>query len=110
MFGFAATKLNEFEQGQISRRQLIETLTLAAATVGVAGSASAAPTGPATAFPAQAPGKFTRKRVVPAAGSYRPGIPIPTEMTRSERRTASAPTVARRCTTASGPSAAGVAT
>ena len=42
MFGFAATKLNEFEQGKISRRQLIETLTLAATTVGAAGSAGAA--------------------------------------------------------------------
>jgi catechol 2,3-dioxygenase-like lactoylglutathione lyase family enzyme len=30
MQGFVATKLNEFEQGKISRRKLIETLTLAA--------------------------------------------------------------------------------
>jgi hypothetical protein len=29
MQGFAAAKLNEFEQGKISRRTLIETLTLA---------------------------------------------------------------------------------
>ena len=29
MQGFAATKLTEFEQGKISRRTLIETLTLA---------------------------------------------------------------------------------
>src|SRR6266700_2534934 len=43
MYGFAATKLNEFEQGKISRRQLIETITLAATTVGAAGSAGAAP-------------------------------------------------------------------
>jgi catechol 2,3-dioxygenase-like lactoylglutathione lyase family enzyme len=42
MFGFAATKLDEFEQGKISRRQLIETITLAATTVGAAGSAGAA--------------------------------------------------------------------
>ncbi len=42
MFGFAATKLDEFEQGKISRRQLIETITLAATTIGAAGSASAA--------------------------------------------------------------------
>jgi len=42
MFGFAATKLNEFEQGKISRRQLIETLTVAATAVGATGSASAA--------------------------------------------------------------------
>jgi catechol 2,3-dioxygenase-like lactoylglutathione lyase family enzyme len=33
MEGFVATKLNEFEQGKISRRKLIETLTLAATTV-----------------------------------------------------------------------------
>jgi len=42
MFGFAATKLNEFEQGKISRRQLIGTLTVAATAVGATGSASAA--------------------------------------------------------------------
>lgn len=30
MYGFAATKLEEFEQGKISRRRLIESLTLAA--------------------------------------------------------------------------------
>src|SRR5258708_26221847 len=42
MYGFAATKLNEFEQGKISRRQLIETITLAATTVGAGGSAGAA--------------------------------------------------------------------
>jgi catechol 2,3-dioxygenase-like lactoylglutathione lyase family enzyme len=42
MFGFAATKLNEFEQGKISRRQLIETITLAATAVDAAGGASAA--------------------------------------------------------------------
>src|SRR5216683_1633348 len=42
MYGFAATRLNEFEQGKISRRQLIETITLAATTVGAAGSAGAA--------------------------------------------------------------------
>jgi len=43
MEGFVATKLDEFEQGKISRRQLIETITLAATTVGAAGSAGAAP-------------------------------------------------------------------
>ncbi len=42
MFGFAATKLNAFEQGRISRRQLIETLTLAATTMAVASNAQAA--------------------------------------------------------------------
>jgi catechol 2,3-dioxygenase-like lactoylglutathione lyase family enzyme len=42
MFGFAATKLDEFEQGKISRRQLIETITLAATTTAAAGSARAA--------------------------------------------------------------------
>ena len=45
MKGFVATKLNEFEQGKISRRKLIETLTLAATTVFAAGegAANAAP-------------------------------------------------------------------
>ena len=42
MEGFVATKLNEFEQGKISRRKLIETLTLAATTV-YASVAQAAP-------------------------------------------------------------------
>jgi catechol 2,3-dioxygenase-like lactoylglutathione lyase family enzyme len=42
MFGFAAEKLNQFEQGRISRRQLIEAITVAATTVGAAGTASAA--------------------------------------------------------------------
>jgi len=42
MFGFAATKLNEFEQGKISRRQLIQTLTVAATTTAAAESAQAA--------------------------------------------------------------------
>ena len=42
MFGFAATKLNEFEQGKISRRQLIEAITLAATATGAASSANAA--------------------------------------------------------------------
>jgi catechol 2,3-dioxygenase-like lactoylglutathione lyase family enzyme len=42
MFGFAATKLDEFEQGKISRRQLIESITLAATAVGAAESAQAA--------------------------------------------------------------------
>jgi len=43
MFGFSATKLNEFDQGKISRRQLIEAITIAATTVGAAESAKAAP-------------------------------------------------------------------
>jgi catechol 2,3-dioxygenase-like lactoylglutathione lyase family enzyme len=42
MFGFAATKLNEFEEGKISRRRLIEMLTLAATATGAAGEAKAA--------------------------------------------------------------------
>lgn len=41
MYGFAATKLDEFEQGKISRRGLIESLTLAATAVGAAGAAQA---------------------------------------------------------------------
>jgi catechol 2,3-dioxygenase-like lactoylglutathione lyase family enzyme len=41
MFGFAAQKLNEFEQGKISRRRLIESLTMAAATVAATEGAKA---------------------------------------------------------------------
>lgn len=43
MFGFAATKLDEFDQGKISRRQLIEAITVAATSVGATSAASAAP-------------------------------------------------------------------
>ena len=42
MFGLAATKLEEFEQGKINRRQLIQTLTVAATATGAASSAQAA--------------------------------------------------------------------
>jgi hypothetical protein len=42
MEGFVAHKLNEFETGKISRRRLIETLTLAATTAYAADSANAA--------------------------------------------------------------------
>jgi catechol 2,3-dioxygenase-like lactoylglutathione lyase family enzyme len=42
MFGFAATTLEEFERGKISRRKLIESLTLAATTVAATGGAKAA--------------------------------------------------------------------
>ena len=45
MEGYAATKLNEFEQGKISRRRLIEMLTLAATTVHAADAQTAAPAG-----------------------------------------------------------------
>ncbi len=41
MHGYAAEKLAQFEQGKISRRKLIETLTLAATAVGAANAASA---------------------------------------------------------------------
>jgi len=41
MYGLAATKLEEFEQGKISRRQLIQSLTIAATSVGAANAASA---------------------------------------------------------------------
>jgi hypothetical protein len=41
MEGFAAQKLNEFETGKISRRKLIEQLTLAATTLYAADSAGA---------------------------------------------------------------------
>src|SRR5215831_6378147 len=39
MLGFVATKLQEFEQGKISRRKLIEVLTVAATSVSAAGAA-----------------------------------------------------------------------
>ena len=45
MEGFVAHKLNEFEQGKISRRKLIETLTFAATTAYATGSAGAAESG-----------------------------------------------------------------
>jgi len=41
MFGFAATKLEKFEQGKINRRQLIQTLTAATTAVGATGAAQA---------------------------------------------------------------------
>jgi hypothetical protein len=41
MEGFVAHKLNEFEQGKISRRKLIETLTFAATTAYAGGGAGA---------------------------------------------------------------------
>ena len=41
MEGFVATKLDEFDRGKISRRHLIETLTLAATTVYATGGAKA---------------------------------------------------------------------
>src|SRR5262245_20938464 len=43
MQGFVAAKLNDFEQGKISRRKLIEMLTVAATTLHAAGNAQAAP-------------------------------------------------------------------
>ncbi len=45
MEGFVATTLNEFEQGKISRRGLIEMLTLAATTARAADAQTAAPAG-----------------------------------------------------------------
>src|ERR1700751_584814 len=44
---FVATKLNEFETGKITRRKLIEALTLAATAGGAAGSAAAQTPDPA---------------------------------------------------------------
>jgi catechol 2,3-dioxygenase-like lactoylglutathione lyase family enzyme len=41
MYGFAAAKLDEFERGKISRRQLIEAITLAATAVTAAGPSNA---------------------------------------------------------------------
>ena len=40
MYGFAATKLDEFEQGKINRRQLIQSLTVAATATGAGASAA----------------------------------------------------------------------
>src|SRR5262245_26593703 len=42
MYGFAATKLDEFEQGKISRRQLSQSLTASATATGAATSAGSA--------------------------------------------------------------------
>jgi hypothetical protein len=43
MQAFVAIKLDEYSKGKISRRQLLETLTVAAATTAAAGGAQAAP-------------------------------------------------------------------
>ena len=45
MEAFAAVKLQEFEQGKISRRRLIEALTVAATTVSAAGAEAATQSG-----------------------------------------------------------------
>ena len=52
MEGLVATKLEEFEQGKISRRRLIETLTLAAAATATAstGASAAQAAGPKAAL------------------------------------------------------------
>jgi catechol 2,3-dioxygenase-like lactoylglutathione lyase family enzyme len=47
MEGFVATKLDEFDRGKISRRRLIEALTLAATTVYATDGAKAQAAGPA---------------------------------------------------------------
>jgi catechol 2,3-dioxygenase-like lactoylglutathione lyase family enzyme len=47
MEGFIATKLDEFAKGKISRRALLETLTVAATTTFATGAANAAPSDPA---------------------------------------------------------------
>jgi glyoxylase I family protein len=47
MEGFVAQKLNEFENGKLSRRSLIETLTLAVTSVGAAEAAQAQAPDPA---------------------------------------------------------------
>jgi hypothetical protein len=46
MEGFVATKLDEFDRGKISRRRLIEALTLAATTAYATDAAKAQATGP----------------------------------------------------------------
>jgi hypothetical protein len=43
MQAFVATKLDDYSKGKISRRKLIETLTMAAVTTAAAGGANAAP-------------------------------------------------------------------
>jgi glyoxalase/bleomycin resistance protein/dioxygenase superfamily protein len=43
MQAFVATKLDQYSKGKISRRHLLESLTVAAATTAVAGGAQAAP-------------------------------------------------------------------
>ena len=43
MQAFAATKLDDYTKGKISRRQLLESLTVAAAATAAAGGANAAP-------------------------------------------------------------------
>jgi hypothetical protein len=43
MQAFVATKLDDYSKGKISRRQLLETLTMAAVTTAAAGGANAAP-------------------------------------------------------------------
>ena len=43
MQAFVATKLDDYTKGKISRRQLLESLTVAAAATAAAGSANAAP-------------------------------------------------------------------
>lgn len=43
MQAFVATKLDDYTKGKISRRQLLESLTVAAATTAAAGGAQAAP-------------------------------------------------------------------
>jgi len=48
MYGFAATKLDEFEQGKISRRRLIQTLAAAATATGAASGALGAQQGGVT--------------------------------------------------------------
>jgi len=43
MQAFVATKLDDYSKGKISRRHLLETLTMAAVTTAAAGGANAAP-------------------------------------------------------------------
>ena len=79
-----------------------------ASLINATGMPRDASTGRATGRSSQSPGMLTRKRVVPAAGSYRPGTPTPSEAISGQRASAAAPVPASRPMTASGPSPATV--
>ena len=61
-----------------------------ASLIRAAGSPSASPTGPRPDGRPTSPGTLTRNRVVPAAGSYRPGTPMP-DASRRRAQAAIAP-------------------
>ena len=71
MQGFAAAKLNEFEQGKISRRTLIETLTLAVTSM-CAADANAAQAAAPRARASEANGRRSIHRPEAATEGSRP--------------------------------------